>query len=354
MNRMTRNGWLAALGLCLLLAASPALAGDSVSRSFDFPSGGMLVVDVESGHVEIRTGNGSGITVEVSVERGDLDDYVELSFNETGDGLEIIGKKPRGGRRNHDGGIEYLITAPSRMDLDISSGGGHIQIEDVEGQVEVSTGGGHVKIRDIRGDLDVQTGGGHLEIGEVDGTLSVKTGGGHIEVDDVRGDVEASSGGGHINVGNVEGDLEVHTGGGHISAETVDGRVVLKSGGGNISVKRGASDAEIETGGGNVTLREMEGHVRVRTDGGDIDVALADGNSQGVDLETDDGTIELRIPEGVGFDLDAHARYGEVESRLNVRSERGSSREKLKGAIGRGGSVLRLYTHDGDIVITDG
>ena len=211
-NRIMRNGWLPALGLCLLLAASPALAGDSVSRTFDFPSGGMLVVDVESGHVEIRTGNGSEITVEVSVERGDLDDYVDLSFNQTGDGLEIIGKKPRGGRRNHDGGIEYRITAPSRMDLEVSSGGGHIQIEDVEGQVEVSTGGGHVKIQDIMGDLDVRTGGGHLEIGRVDGTLFVKTGGGHVEVDDVRGDVEASSGGGHIEVGNVEGDLEVHTG----------------------------------------------------------------------------------------------------------------------------------------------
>ncbi len=86
MNRMMRNNWLPILGLCLLLAAAPALAGDSVSRSFDFPSGGMLVVDVESGHVEIRTGNSSGITVEVSVERGDLDDYVDLSFNQTGDG----------------------------------------------------------------------------------------------------------------------------------------------------------------------------------------------------------------------------------------------------------------------------
>ena len=56
----------------------------------------------------------------------------------------------------------------------------------------------------------------------------------------------------------------------------------------------------------------------------------------------------------MGFDLDAHARYGEVESRLDVRSGGGSSRDKLEGTIGRGGSMLRLYTHDGDIVITDG
>jgi DUF4097 and DUF4098 domain-containing protein YvlB len=348
----TRNGWFLALGLCIALVSPAALAGDKMSKTFDFPRGGKLTIDVDSGHVEIQTGGSGEVTVEVSVNRGDLEDYVDLSFHETGEGLEILGEEARG-RRHKDGGLEFLITAPSRMDLDVSSGGGHIRIDDVEGQVDVNTGGGHVKIRDIQGDLEVQTGGGHLEIGRVDGELSVRTGGGHVEVDDVLGDVQASSGGGHINVGNVDGDLEVRTGGGHISVEEVDGMVELKSGGGNISVRGSASDTEVETGGGNVTLEDMEGFVLVRTAGGDIDVSLADGNDHGADLETEDGFIEVRLPQGMGFDLDARTHDGEVESRVDFRSGRNSSRDRMEGTIGRGGSKLRLVTHEGDIIIRE-
>jgi hypothetical protein len=95
----------------------------------------------------------------------------------------------------------------------------------------------------------------------------------------------------------------------------------------------------------------MEGHVLVRTGGGDIEVALAAGNDAGVDLETDDGDIELSVPGGSGFTLEAYAQDGEVQTRLRVDERGGRSRGSLEGDIGRGGSLLRLVTHDGDIRI---
>ena len=111
MKTTTRNAWIVALGLCMVLV-TPVLAGDKMSRTFDFPTGGTLMVDVDSGHVEIQTGGSGEVTVEVSVDRQNLSDYVELSFNETGDGLEIIGEEPRG--RVHYGS---QVAGPTAVEL---------------------------------------------------------------------------------------------------------------------------------------------------------------------------------------------------------------------------------------------
>ncbi len=345
-NRRTSVPWLLIAGFCMMLVSTAAVARDSQTHDFRFPSGGLLVIDVASGHVEIKTGSSDEVRVTISVDDGDVEDFVDLSFQETRDGLEIIGRKVRNGDRKRswwfgggsdDGDIKYEILAPRHMDLEVTSGGGHISIDDVAGEVNVSTGGGHVQIGDIEGNLGIETGGGHIQVGGVDGTLSVDTGGGHVEVEDVRGDVSARSGGGHISIGDVDGDLEVETDGGHIEVERVNGKVNLTSSGGHVSVEGSADDAEIHTRGGDVTLEDMEGHVTVRTGGGDIDVELT-SRSTGADLETEDGDIEVRIPHGGGFDVDAHAKHGEVEAPKSAR----------------GGILLKLTTHDGDIRISEG
>lgn len=356
-NRRTRGPWALIVGVLMLLA-TVAVADDTLTRDFRFPGGGSLVIDVDSGHVVVRTGSSDGVSITVTAERGDIEDFVDLRFEETGDGLEVIGREPARGRRKSgwfggdDGDLRFEIVGPRDMDLDVKSGGGHVSIDDVRGQVNVKTGGGHVEIGDVEGPLQVNTGGGHVQVGRVDGTLDVSTGGGHIQVEDIRGDVNASSGGGHITLGDIDGDLEAQTGGGHIRADHVGGRAKLGSGGGNVFLDGADDDAEIRTGGGNVGLRKVSGHVLVRTGGGDIEVELMDG-SGGADLETDDGDIDLIVPGGAGFDIEAYARDGEVEAPSSVRGGRDGG-ERLRTSIGRGGSLVKLYTHDGDIRISEG
>ena len=347
MNRRT-NSMLVGLTLVGALSTSAVWSRDSQTHHFDFPRGAELYIDVEQGHIEVRTGSSNEVTVTVTVNRGTVDETMNLEFNDR-NGLEILATDMPASGRNIEIGFE--IEAPTDMDLRIETGGGHVQVDDVNGMVTIGSGGGHMELRDVGGDAEIRTGGGHIEIGHVEGGLIVKTGGGHISVDEVGSDLLVKTGGGHIEVGDVGGEVEAKTAGGHISLGRVMGPIDLDSSGGHIEVDGSAGDARIQTAGGGVTLRAMEGYVEASTNVGDMEVELAHGNSQGCDLDTDDGDIELRVPATEGYQIEARAHGGTVKTRMAVQGQ--ASNGRLEGTIGSGGALVKLRTGDGDIFISE-
>ena len=67
--------------------------------------------------------------------------------------------------------------------------------------VDLSTGGGNVETEDINGRLGISTAGGNIHVGNVGGPARLNTDGGHITVKNVSGDLVATTGGGHITTG---------------------------------------------------------------------------------------------------------------------------------------------------------
>jgi len=75
------------------------------------------------------------------------------------------------------------------------------------------------------------------------------------------------------------------------------------------------------------------------------------GNDEGADLRTSGGRLTVYLPAGVGFDLDADASGGRVDSDVSVDVE-GSIRDgRMRGTINGGGNTLRLRNNDGNIRI---
>ena len=340
-----RRNYLILNGLIVLLAAgSLAMGGETLERTFSF-RGGVLEVDTDTGHINIKTTASGEVRVRIEVSRGDLDEYLDISFDES-NGLRIIGREPRNSRDN--GGVEFHIEVPRTADVRIKSGGGHIEVGDLDGELVIDTGGGHVKFGDIAGIVQIETGGGHIEGGNIEADARVETGGGHVELGDVRGFAEIETGGGHISVKDVDGELQAETGGGHIRAGHVRADMSLRSGGGHLEAAGCDGDVTAKTGGGEITLEEMNGYVKAHTGGGDVLVALT-SSSSGADIESnDDGDITIELPRGAGFDIDAVAA-GSVEADVDFRGNRSS--DTLSGSIDGGGAEIRVRADDGDIRI---
>jgi hypothetical protein len=161
--------------------------------------------------------------------------------------------------------------------------------------------------------LDLKTGGGDVSASELEGTLRLKTSGGDVEVSDVKGNVDGETSGGDMRVQQLGGDLMLHTSGGDIRASGLSGRVEIHS------------------------------------SGGDIDVSLARGNALGGEVETSGGEINVALDPAVNLNLEASSGDGDVHSDLPLLMIGTKSESNLRGALGKGGGLLRLRSSGGDI-----
>ncbi|MBW1684851.1 MAG: hypothetical protein JRS35_07265 [Deltaproteobacteria bacterium] len=215
MENKKMTGRIAILGLVTALLATAAAAKDFEQRVAAQP-GGRLRVDLDSGSIVIESHDREEVRVDVlaaGVGAGRLD--FELSAK--GDNVTLRGR-PRGWMPDVLGSphVRARVRVPSEFSVDIRTGGGAIEIEDLEGEVRVRSSGGAIEMGRIRGDVDVETSGGAIETGEVDGELRARTSGGPIRIFAVTGSVEARTSGGPIEILGAADRVDANTSGGKL------------------------------------------------------------------------------------------------------------------------------------------
>lgn len=161
--------------------------------------------------------------------------------------------------------------------------------------------------------LELKTGGGDVRTSDLEGMVRLKTSGGDVDVADVKGNVDAATSGGDMRVRQLSGNLMLRTGGGDINATAVGG------------------------------------HVEIHSAGGDIEVSLVRGNAQGGEVETSGGEINVALDPTVNLNLEVSAGAGDVHSDLTLTTTGTVSESNLRGALGKGGELLRLRSSGGDI-----
>ena len=177
--------------------------------------------------------------------------------------------------------VDFDVNVPRNYELEVQTGAGNIQAEDIDGRVSLVTAGGNISAGRVGGPTAA---GARLE-----------TQGGHISVQEVNGELRASTGGGHITANSIQGEATLRTGGGHVRVGEITGIARLDTGGGNISVQRALAEVTANTGGGQVDIGEAGGPIRARTGGGVIRVLRVTGPT---DLNTGAGSIFLTQVQG--------------------------------------------------------
>jgi len=221
-----------------------------------------------------------------------LDKYV-LKAKAAGAGVEIEGALPpqniRGSASGAQFWVQFEVAVPAGYNLDVKTEAGDIETQDIGGAATLVTLGGNIRTGRIGMENIHAT--AHKTGGKpVRGESRLRTEGGHIQVQDVEGDFIAFTGGGHINVGNIAGDANLHSGGGHIRAGQISGRAELDTDGGNITVGHAGSFVNVRTGGGQIDFGEVHGSVRAQTGGGGIRIMYVAGP---MEVESSGGSICL-------------------------------------------------------------
>ncbi len=244
-----------------------------------------------------------------------------LTAKATATGVEIVGTSPsqagRGGA-NAQFYVQFEVSVPATYSLDVNTGVGDIVTQDIGGTASLITQGGNIRTGRI-GYI------GWPNVAQAHPTAKLSTEGGHIQVQDVAGDLDAFTAGGHIVAGNITGDALLRTGGGHIRAGQIGGRARLETDGGNITLKQAGSFVSVRTGGGQIDFGEVRGSVRAQTGGGGIRIITVSGP---MEVESNGGSICLTRVAGA---VQAATAGGNIQAWINPDAGSPGARVGLPG-----------------------
>lgn len=320
---------IARISLLLIatLASAAALTSENINQQFDVTPGGMLVVDVEFGTVDVAVGANEKVNIEAmrkidSNDEAREKEYVAaapITMSKDGNTVTIRARREQKkdswswhGNINTD--ARYTVRLPKNFNADLRTGGGAITADGIAGRMMAHTSGGNLKFTHLHGPVTAKTSGGHIEMNGCEGALNVSTSGGRMDFADGKGTLDARTSGGSVAVKNFDGDTNVATSGGRLSLDNINGKITGK------------------------------------TSGGSIVASLHRALSGDIELHTSAGSIELAVPPDAAFDLDAHASVGRVATELPFVGTR-NDRDELKGKINGGGKSVVLRSGAGSITI---
>jgi DUF4097 and DUF4098 domain-containing protein YvlB len=343
--------------------------------------GQSLKLSTDLGNVRVHTGGTNALTYHILLEADASDkDAAQLlkrfdvTTKEITDGVkmhgQILGKGCTGRLW-----VTFDITLPKNFNVDVTTGGGNIEIPDVDGRVSLTTTGGNVTTGSITGSARIQTDGGHIITKNISQDLTAITGGGHIFVGDIQGEANLHTGGGHIRVESIAGTARVFTGGGNVSvgksgsqlyADTAGGQIEVgeafslvraRTGGGGIRVVRAGGPTQLQSTNGSIYLTQINSAIRASTDAGEITAWFGPDAKLpgGCNLESNHGDIIVYIPKMLPITIDAsvqsdnhHELFVDPSFPLKVTYDQKST-VHAEGALNGGGETLRLHTDQGSI-----
>ena len=366
------------LGIAILLSLSMTLAvfsQTSKEATFKVSSNDLLDVSLRQGNIDITTGSGNEVKI---IGKNLLESERDLLTMEQKSGKVEV--KFKGEDSDN---FTLVLQIPASMNLDMSTGGGNIDVKgDLNGKVDASTGGGNitagningktdfstaggnVSVGDVNGDADLSTAGGDMKAGSINGKADISTAGGNIKVESVNNSADISTAGGNIEVGNIGGAADVSTAGGNIKIGNVSGSADVLTAGGNISLDGANGEVETSTAAGNISLKNIKGSLEANTAAGNIYAELQPEGNKKSELNSAVGNITLKVPENskvtivatlsvlVWDDKKSDTDYIESDFKPTQVNKKGDQKQiefiyKLNG----GGPTIEVNVAMGDIEI---
>ncbi|HZL25061.1 MAG TPA: DUF4097 family beta strand repeat-containing protein [Acidobacteriaceae bacterium] len=233
----------------ILATATAAFADADFDRTLTVNGQADLYVSTGSGHIKITAGSDSQIHIKAHVHAGwnaspTIDGRITKivenpPIQQTGNTVRIGETNDRELYNNIS--IDYDITAPASVALNLRSGSGDVDVEHLGRFISATSGSGSVHAQGIHGPADLHTGSGDIVLQE-----------------DSAGEVKAQTGSGSIHIDGLNGALTARTGSGDIVANGhLNGAARLSTGSGSVRLNLAPDahfDLEGSTGSGSIRV----------------------------------------------------------------------------------------------------
>jgi DUF4097 and DUF4098 domain-containing protein YvlB len=182
-----------------------------------------------------------------------------------------------------------------------------------------------------------------VDLDGVETEMTIEGVGGDISAQSVEGGITVRGAGGAVKLNSVDGDIVLDGGRGRVSVQAVDG---------SIQVTGARGDVAVETVDGDVTLENIESaNVDVGTVDGTITYAGTIQDGGRYRLTSHDGDVILRVPAGLNATVSVATFEGSFEADPAFRVQVSSARpgRRFSFTLGTGSARVELETFEGEI-----
>lgn len=176
--------------------------------------------------------------------------------------------------------IDYDISVPPAVALNLHSGSGDIEIDHVGRFLSASSGSGNLRAHGIHGAAELGSGSGDIELEqEAAGDVKAKTGSGNIKIHGLNGGLTARSGSGDIEGdGHLNGPANLSTGSGNIKLQLTPEAHF------NLEASTGSGDVHVHFPGAPEQGDNFRHHMTASINGGGPPLEIRTGSG---DVEID-------------------------------------------------------------------
>ncbi|MEO8452467.1 MAG: DUF4097 family beta strand repeat-containing protein [Gemmatimonadota bacterium] len=275
----------------LLLVATVAdlpmpQSGFATDTTITVQSGTRLKVQNQGGDITVKTWDRNQLRVQASHSART---YVDFEIR--GAVVEVQAH----GRRGPANVVDYQITAPAWMALELGGMYAEISVDGTRGPVKAET---------------------------LEGNITIKGGGESVTVTSVNGRIRVEGAHGRMDLHSVSEGIEVAESQGDVTAETVSGDIRLW----RVQAK-------------TVDLQTVSGELL-------YDGPIVNGGSYS--MLSHSGSVTLGVPEGTNATISLSSAMGEFNSSLDLKAERGTKRRQVY-RLGSGSATVDLEAFSGEI-----
>jgi hypothetical protein len=320
-----------------------------------FPAGASLKVTNDHGAVNVNASDDNQIHVAVhkrinaerqdQADKWDKDTKPQLTVN----GQMITLDANTKGAGDHWVNTDLDIAVPRKAAVTVSTRHGDISIMGRDGNATVTSQDGDVSITDLNGGLTLSLENSSARISQVSSDVTVTGRAKDVSLEDVKGAIHMDGDFREsLKLARIAKSVSFKTSRTEMDIAKVDGYLNLDSG--DLEANGITGPLRLRTRSKDIMLNGVTNDVRLQNENGAVEIHMSKLGA--MDVSNSRGDIRVYVPTKAGFQLQAQAHDGEIESDFNsLKIDNGDNRASGTGSANGGGPRLVLNNEHGSIEV---
>ncbi|WDV47341.1 hypothetical protein PV797_06465 [Clostridiaceae bacterium M8S5] len=323
-----------------------------------------LELDNEYGEVYIKKGDVDKINIEAKITiKNNDEEYADklaaelIRVKEYDTSIDIkSGKTSYNKRLIKSISIDYDITLPKDIKLDVVNGFGDVEIKQVKAGIKVTNRHGDICLTDTN-EIEAISSHGDMTVNNVNGDVKLNNRHGKIKVFNIQGNADIDSEHSEIDLENIERDVKLRASFREIKIKNIKGKVNVNSSHSRIEADEVLKGMYVENEHGNIEIKNVKERCDIRNRHGHIDIDLEDKANDTIKITNEHGDVNLKLNEEQGGEFDIFTEYGTIKDvadsfELNDLIKVDKNIHKLKTKINNDKGKFNIRVRHGDINLT--